>query len=226
MVRHINGFRIMALALAFMVAVVAGAADKGEDDAAWRHCLGLTGELTSSDTWQLEASYHWFPVRYAGIGVSLGMWEQYSYGGVPATNEWRTDDDSRCMMSAFLMPSLLLRTPALIRTESVGIGLMAEPGFMMNVPYNSVTIEMKDKWGLPTGYDRVSGNRGRWYAFCVRIGVYAAFDPVTLSLGYAWSDLDVYAMRRGMAYKGTSFGPFYPERKNLGGAFLRVAYSL
>lgn len=75
----------MALALAFMVAVVAGAADKGQDDAAWRHCLGLTGELTSSDTWQLEASYHWFPVRYAGIGVSLGMWEQYSYGGVPAT---------------------------------------------------------------------------------------------------------------------------------------------
>ena len=55
----------MALALALMVAVVAGAADKGEDDAAWRHCLGLTGELTSSDTWQLEASYQWFPVRYA-----------------------------------------------------------------------------------------------------------------------------------------------------------------
>lgn len=220
-----KNFGAIILALALLGPNAANASGKDEDGGAWHHGVGVTGELTSSDTWQLEASYHWFPVKYVGVGASVGLWRQIGYDGAPSANEWRTDEGDRSLMNGFFMPSLLLRTPAIIRTEVVDIGLMAEPGFMMNVPYSRVDIEETDGVGYTTGYDHVSCNRGRWYAFSLRTGVYASFDQIHLSAGYVYSDLDIYGMRRDMVYRGTRFDDFYPKRKRIGGAFLRISYS-
>lgn len=200
-------------------------AETDADDASYHHEVGLTGELTSGATWQLEVSYHWFPMKYVGIGGSIGMWKQMGYDGVPLTHEWSTADEDKSLMNGFLMPSLLLKTPAIIKTDDVSLGIMAEPGFMMNIPYDKVEIECSYGSGLPVDYDYVSSNSGRWYAFSLRIGAYATFDNVAIALGYACSDLDIYGMRRNMAYKGTRFDGFYPKRKNMGGAFLRMSYS-
>lgn len=45
-----------------------------QDEAVSRnmHSAGVNAAITSSDTWQLEAAYHWFPIRYVGIGGGIG----------------------------------------------------------------------------------------------------------------------------------------------------------
>lgn len=224
MVRQIMFLRTALIAAALATSVNAAAATD-ENDAPTHHEVGLTGELTSGDTWQLEASYHWFPIKYVGVGASFGLWRQTGYDGLPATNEWRINEDDSKVGNVFLMPSLLLKSPAIIKTADVSLGLMAEPGFMMNMPSAKVAIDKIEGTNVYTNYDRVSSNSGRWCAFSLRIGAYAAFDNITISLGYAYSSLDIYGMRRNMVYNGTRFSDFYPKRKNMGGAFLRVAYS-
>lgn len=36
------------------------------------HRVGFNGALTSSDTWQLEFSYHYMLNKYVGLGGSVG----------------------------------------------------------------------------------------------------------------------------------------------------------
>lgn len=201
------------------------ASDDAEGYAVKHHQAAMTGELTSATTWQLELSYHWFPIKYVGIGASVGCWKQIEYDQSPATNEWRLSEDSRSMSNLFFMPSIMLVSPAIIRTEYVDIGIMAEPGFMMNVAYDKVVIENTYGTVIPQDYKEVSCNNGKWYAFNFRIGVYAIFDPICISLGYAYSDLDIYAMRRNMQYKNIRIGDFYPNPKSTNAFFLRISYS-
>lgn len=224
MVRQIKTSCLIFLAI-ISAATNAGASEDEGRDERYQHVVGMTGELTSSTTWQLEASYHWFPVKFAGIGASVGFWKQIEYDGMPATDEWRLSEDSRSMKNAFFMPSIILFSPAIIKTEEMDIGIMAEPGFMMNIGYDKAVIEITHGTGIPQDHKKVSCNNGRWYAFNLRVGVYARFDQVTISSGYAYSDLDIYAMRRNMRYQNIKFGEFYPKKKNIGAFFLRASYS-
>ena len=211
--------------MAFLMMAIPGriAAYTGEeDDENWHHCVGVTGELTPSTAWQLEGSYHWFPVRYVGVGASVGFWKQIG-GDVPATNDWSVREDSQNAMNLFVTPSLLFQTPALVKTEDVKIGLMAEPGLMLNVPYDKVYIERTHGTGIPLEYDKVSSHKGAWPAFNFRVGAYSSFGRIGVALGYVWSNLDIYAIRRNMVYENVRFNKFYPKRKYCGGMFVRIS---
>lgn len=76
-----------------------------------------------------------------GIGSSIGTWKQTGYNGLPATKEWSINDDDRKIGHVFFMPSLLLKSPAIIQTSDISLGIMAEPGFMMNKPSDNVGID-------------------------------------------------------------------------------------
>ena len=45
------------------------------------HRVGFNGALTSSDTWQLEFSYHYMLNKYVGLGGSVGSWEVWYEDG-------------------------------------------------------------------------------------------------------------------------------------------------
>ena len=184
-----------------------------EDSDKWdrHHSIGITGEITSNPTWQLETSYHWSPFRYIGIGASVGIWKEIGGDKIPATNGWRASEDSKSVMNGFFMPSLLLRTPAFIKTEDINIGFMAESGVMTNVPYDRVYIEKTNEIGISVADTKISYNKGTWFAFNFRAGVYASFDNVNISLGYVCSDLDIYAMRRNMQYGNVMFKDFLSQ---------------
>lgn len=200
------------------------ATDSNGSDKYYHH-VGVTGELTSNFAWQLEVSYHWFPIKYVGVGASVGTWKQIDSDDGPWTTDWRLTEDSHNISNVFLMPSLLLVSPAIIKTENLQVGVMGQPGFMMNIPYNQATIEITSAAGIPMDYKHVSNNNGRWYAFSLRIGVYVTLDRATISAGYAYSDLDIYSMRRNMRFENIRFDEFYPKKKAIGGAFLSVACS-
>lgn len=189
-----------------------------------QHSVAITGELSSNTTWQLDASYHWFPLKYVGVGASIGMWKEIGCTDNPSTDNWRFSGDSRNVTNGFFMPSLQLLTPALIKNESVEIGLTAEPGFMINIPYDKVWIE-KTIVGVPEEYEKVSYSKGQWLAFHFRAGIYASFGDIAMSLGYVYSNLDIYAMRRNMQYNNISFKDFYPKQNAVSGMYLQVSFS-
>lgn len=194
-----------------------------EDGSPSHHLASAYAELFSVDVWKLEASYHWFPIKYIGIGGALGVWKQYIENGVPSTQNWCVDDKSTKMNNGYFMPSLFLKSPSLIKSESVQLGLMNETGFIMNIPYKKVEIgRFTDKGYIV--YDKVSCNKGKWSAINIRMGVYLNCNAISISLGYVFSNLDIYGMHRNMQYQGTKFNQFYPKHKNTGGAFLMIGY--
>lgn len=97
---------------------------------------------------------------------------------------------------------------------------------MMNVPYDKVYIEEINEVGIPVADSKVSYNKGGWFAFSFRIGAYASFDNVNISLGYIHSDLDIYAMRRNMQYRNVKFKDFYPKPKKCNGLYITISLRL
>lgn len=57
--------------------------------------IGVIGEIASNSTWQLEISYHWFPIQYVGVGASVGLWRQIEGDNIPATDDWRIKEQKR-----------------------------------------------------------------------------------------------------------------------------------
>lgn len=224
MVRQIKYIAILLLTLLSSTPIYAHNYRNAESTQPTHHLVCAYAELFSIDVWKLEAAYHWFPIKYIGIGGAIGAWKQYIEDGVPSTPQWCVDDKSAKMYNGYFMPSVIMKSPSFIKSENLQLGLMSEVGFMMNIPYRKVEIGRftNNEYYV---YDRVSCNKGEWSAINIRAGVYLNCDAISISLGYVFSNLDIYGMHRNMQYKGTKFNQFYPKRRNTGGAFLMVGYS-
>lgn len=67
--------KFMCMAICYSLSFTAIAEDETH------HRIGFNGALTSSDSWQLEFSYHYMFNRYIGLGGSMGSWQVwYEYG--------------------------------------------------------------------------------------------------------------------------------------------------
>ena len=184
----------------------------------------FSGTLTSSCSWQLEAGYHYMLCRYVGVGGSIGLWKVYFEEGRAYGDDWEVEweDDNNRPENFYLRPSLILKTPA-IKIRSVDLGLYAEPGVMLNVPYAQVWVSQKIDWHRYES-KRVWTNGGQWFAADLRAGVYLNFGPCGLSAGYMMSNHDVYSQYRSLSYRGVSFKRFYPRKPFMQGAYLDLSY--
>ena len=184
--------------------------------------LSFSGLLTSSDAYELEASYHYMFNRYVGVGGAIGYWQVYYVDGGASGNDWDIDSDYNKPSNLYLRPTLVLKSPAL-RIKSADVGIYAEPGFMMNIPYARVCIHQFTNWPDYV-YKYVSTSQGQWFAMDLRVGVYANVGPLGFSAGYVMSNLDVYSRYRHLSYKNVSFREFYPEKSFMQGAYLTLSY--
>ena len=215
---------LLIVLLAATQTAVAENADSDEKESKVR--ISVTGELNNADAWRVDAGCHWFPIPYVGIGGSIGMWSQYSANGIPNGNNWSVDDKSSKPRNLYAKPSVVLLSPDVIKGEGWGLRLYGEAGVMFNVPYERVDI-CKGPYGvIPYEYDYVSSNKGDWCFFDGKIGLSMRFDRVSITAGYAYSTLDVYAQRRKMTYDNQNFASFYPKRKATQGAFLSLSVNL
>lgn len=187
------------------------------------HRVGFNGALTSSDTWQLEFSYHYMFNKCIGLGGSAGAWEVYFEDGRASGSNWMIDGDYNKPWNLYLRPSILLKTPAL-RYRACSWSLFAEPGVMLNIPYQKVWIESYPNRRV-VEHDYVSTTKGQWLAIDLRVGVSLDMEPCGISAGYMISNLDVYSQYRHLSYKGTSFKDFYPSKPLMQGAYLSLSYS-
>lgn len=187
-----------------------------------RNRLSLTGALTSSDAYQLEVTYHWMLFRYLGFGGSFGFWKCYFDDGRAEGPHWGVDYDTNRPSNLYLRPSIALRSPGL-KLGQVILGLYAEPGVLLNVPYEQVCIERTENWPR-IEYDYVSTTRGQWLAFDVRLGVLVNVGPCDFSAGYLMSNLDIFSQFRHLSYRGQSFASAYPSKQFMQGAYLTLSY--
>ena len=188
------------------------------------HRLGFNGALNSSDTWQLEFSYHYMLFNnYVGIGGSVGSWKVYYEDGWASGSNWNIDDDDNKPSNFYLRPSVLLKTPAW-KYRACAWSIFTESGVMLNIPYQRVCIEKTPN--LPDiDYDYISTNKGQWFALDLRIGVSLDVGPCGISAGYMMSNLDVYSQYRHLSYNRISFEKFYPNKPFMQGAYISCSYN-
>lgn len=190
-----------------------------------RNKITVSGMLTSSDTWQIDASYHYMICHNIGIGASIGMWKQISVEGLPKGEGWKLYEKNEKLENFYIRPSIYLTSPKIVRLSECGINLFIEPGFMMNLPYNKVLILSQDKRGITHDLKELKSHNGRWYAFDCKAGLSLDFGEGGFSVGYIYSSLDIFAMRRCMEYGNKSFNDFYPSKKPLHGGYISVYYA-
>lgn len=184
--------------------------------------VAVSGAFSNSYTWQVDLSYHYMINRYLGFGASLGYWKTAYPEGQPKGNDWYAEWDSNDPSNVFLRPSIILKTPPL-RIKKCEIGIFAQPGAMMNVPYLSVTLL---QGSAATGYTRksVSTTGGQWFALDARLGLFVNLGPCGFSAGYLISNHDIYGQYRHLRYNKVSFDSFYPEKTLLQGIYAMVSY--
>lgn len=190
-----------------------------------RNRITVSGILTSCNTWQTDASYHYMICHNIGIGASIGMWKQISVEGLPKGEGWKIYEKNEKLENFYIRPSIYITSPKIVRLSECSINLFTELGFMMNIPYNRVLILLQDKQGVTYDLKNLRSHNGRWYAFDCKAGISLDFGEGGLSIGYLYSNLDIFAMRRGMEYGNKRFNDFYPSRKPLQGGYLSVYYA-
>jgi len=193
-------------------------------DSYLKHRITLSGALTSSDTWQLDAAYHRMLLPYLGVGTSVGLWRQYGTDGIPMGEGWVVREENEKIHQFYLRPSVYFVSPAIWRISDARLHVFLEPGCMLSAPYDKLYVSLSGKRGQYMDYDKVSTKEGRWYAFDCKLGFNLTFGDAVLSVGYVCSNLDIFTMRRHMTYKEISFNDFYPEKKTLHGGFLSFSY--
>ena len=204
-------------------ALCISAQDKKEANFEFNHNrVTFSGLVTSSDSYQLEASYHYMFNRYIGLGGGFGYWKVWYEDGWASEKDWEIESDENKPSNFYLRPSLVLKSPAL-KIKQADLGLYAEPGVMLNIPYQGANIRQYTNWP-DYDYKHVCTPKGQWFAVDLRIGVYMNSGPVGFSAGYMMSNYDVYSQYRHLSYKGNSFGKYYPKKSFMQGAYLTASY--
>ncbi len=142
----------------------------------------------NTNGWEAHGGVMWMPVPYVGLSATLGLdseihefsdWWGNGIGDV-LDYDFIDDRDYDYCTRLLLKPSVVFRSPALLRFESqdLGIHLFASPGFTLAVP--------------------ASGSRNAsWAYWNVSAGINATIDRYVFYLGYSYSN---YSLLDGHPY--------------------------
>lgn len=220
--KSIERFCLIGLFILLMT-IPALAQNKNEDNFEFSHNrVSFSAMLTSSDSYQLEASYHYMLNHYIGLGGAFGYWSVWYEDGWAAEKDWEIESDDNKPYNLYLRPSVVLKTPTL-KIKMVDIGMYAEPGMMINIPYASVNIRQYTYWP-DYNLKHTSTSRGQWFAVDLRLGVFVNFGSCGFSAGYTMSNFDVYSQYRHLSYQGIPFSKYYSKKSFMQGAFLTASY--
>lgn len=215
---RIHHILAVTLSLSFLLAPHAGY----PHDEFGHNRVSFSGTLSSSDSYSLEMAYHCMFCNYVGAGGALGYWSNYYEDGWASGHEWNISDDDNRPANLYLRPSLVLKSPA-VKIRDSRLSLFAEPGVMLNIPYQRVCIETTHYWPA-IDYTYISTTGGQWLALDLRLGFNLDVGPCGIALGYFMSNLDIYSQYRHLSFRGTSFNDFYPEKPFMQGAWLALSY--
>lgn len=217
----------------------------------YRDQVRLTIGVASNHAIDAEISYHHMFLPYVGIGGGIGLMGQYDYnktpfGEIASSNStrafWGLDKDQRKIVRPYLRPSLILRTPTLIKMgkeRDFRLRLEIEPGVQLTVPYTRTRINYvwypqqggsypaigDDYDDIPLQTENYSSRRGTWCFWNLKNSITVSNDHVSFSLGYSISNFDIYSIRRNIVVEGVSFHQFYPKKEYTHCVFAGIGYA-
>ena len=204
-----------------------------QDDEPWRN-NGHFEVGFSDDSWNLEVGYARMFTRWLGIGASLQADNDYEGNSLVdfLTESDYTDYDDDAITRFSLIPSLVLRTPALRLSKKTehgdGLLLQVEPGMMLSVPVNeSEDIPDPDyisqihvepgsgihAFRIPT--IRIKNTDGKWLYWRVKTSLGYKIGQGFLYVAYNISNYSIYDSRRNIMINGNRVHDF-PNRRFTG----------
>lgn len=214
--------RLNTFIVAIIMTMPLFAENKDENFEFSHNRVSLSGLVTSSDTYQIDASYHYMFNRYIGLGGSFGFWKVWYEDGWAAEKDWEIESDENKPSNLYIRPSIVIKSHAL-KIRQVDLGLYAEPGVMLNIPYTGVNIRQYTQWP-DYDYKHISTTSGQWFSVDLRVGIFVNFGSCGFSAGYTLSNYDVYSQYRHLSYKGIPFSRYYPKKSFMQGAYLTASY--
>lgn len=176
--------------------------------------ITLNAGLNNSLGWELEPEFFYNPCRYWGVGAGLaytGMLEAETYSGVSSDGMllWFFHDNRPCYAFSF-RPKIKFSSPMILLhqdTES-GFSFSLYSGLIIPFPVNPVylmdyipNIDLYS--GPPIKIGEVRGNGARIVYYSIKLQLNYHIDRnVSLSLGYTWSDYDLYGGMRHLKVEG------------------------
>lgn len=188
------------------------------------HRISLDGSITTSTSYIVEASYHYMFNYHIGIGAGLGICQSYFTDSYASGPNWQIDRDTSNPGNMYLNFSAIFKTPSIL-FKSVRWGLMARPSIALQVPYARIYVEDLNHLQVINRH-KLSTNNGQFFFMDARVGIYANFEKIGISVGYLLTSFDINSYYRNFSYKGVSFAKFYPSKKLSHGIFLSAAYYL
>jgi hypothetical protein len=159
----------------------------------------------------VELSYAWFPLRYAGVAMSLGLDDNYGDKGMLGrTDEDDYEYDPDRIIRFNMIPSLAFRTPTLWlrKDHDCGLLLQCEPGMMMSFPKNDdvyfwerTSSGERPEYANYTRYKAVNHD-GKWLFWRVKTSLSLRVDDCLLSVGWMLSNYNIAYCRNNMYYQG------------------------
>lgn len=170
--------------------------------------------INNSYAWELEPEFFYSPCRYWGIGAGLaytGMLGNENYQGVSADGRfrWLLDEDHPCYPFSF-RPKMRLSTPvfSLGSDRESGFSISLYPGIIVPFPQNPSYavnyIPNVDQFvGSPVKVSTVKGSGARPLYYLARLQLnYHVERNFYVSLGYTFSDYDLYGGMRQLKIEG------------------------
>ena len=106
------------------------------------------------------------------------------------------------------------------------MGLQAEPGIMIQIPYTFVDVDYIDRnTSVPYEKGR-SAHASDWCFWDFKTMLRFSSKDAFIAIGYGISNLDVYSSCRSMSVEGTSFNSIYPSRKLNHSIFIKVGSTI
>lgn len=195
--------------------------------------LSLCGGLMTGFAYDIRLSYIHSINKYIGFGGAFGNYKQWNRAYLPhgdiksgKWSGWELNEKDNKMEKLYIEPTLSFKTPALIHFGSWEMGLQAEPGIMMQIPYTFVDVDYIDRnTSVPYEKGR-SAHASDWCFWDLKTMLRFSSKDAFIAIGYGISNLDVYSSCRSMSVEGTSFNSIYPSKKLNHSIFIKVGATI
>ena len=198
-----------------------------------KHELAFSAGLNTNDAVAFDFSYRYSICSFVALGTGIGIYKQWYHEGVPSSDlkekpevTWSLDEDDQKIYKFYAEPFLALKSPMLFNVGKCKVHMELEPGLLLQIPRENVHVELVNAYTQEHSMKSISTSKGKWCFFDVKAMLRFSFDNEALSLGYSFSNLDIYTNYRYLSFGGVSFSEFYPKAKPTHTIFLRYSHRL
>ena len=192
--------------------------------------LQLSGALTNSDTLEVDPSITYIPLQYVGIGLGFLFTNTIHGNGyvyqTANSNLSFTLSERDYNYELALRPQLTFVTPAwyVNADKDVALKLHLSPGLTLPIPTNGkYTFDFYyNEPGIQESLRReiVKNTGAKACYFHLRTAVSLELEKLTFSLGYQFSNFDIYGGARNLVVDGKTLS--VPHSKDMHAAFAAI----